>query len=694
MKILFKFALLTFLLLTIEISVFAQKYGQGAIDSLQINLETSKPDTNRVWLIYGIAVEYQGIDADSAMAYAEQGLALSEELDYKKGISSFYNCIGVIHVNNSNLEEALKYLEKSYEINLEIGNTPKVISNLINMGVLYQNLGDFSTSQDYNLKALKIAEKEKDNDKYVALILTNIGNVYSYEKDYDKALSYHKQSLEKYAKLGNYEGLGLVTNKIANIYHNMDDLMEAEKFYNQSLSFYQKIGNRTGEAVTLSQLGLLFIDEDMDTHLDYLFKAQAIFDDTNPFHINSIINLGNIGGSYWDVYLDKMLESGIQYNHIPGNYDEVAKLAEDYTARAVEISEEAGNLAVMLTYLYNISMIQDERGDYKNAYTNFRRSTEIKDSIYSQESKNEIAAMEADYNMQKKEDEFKQQQQITDLKLRQLYLYGILIFVLLTSILLYLLNRSRIKGLRLKNELQRKDVEEKTKELLHRNKLSESELKAIRAQMNPHFIFNVLNSIESYVLENDSKTASRLIQKFSTLSRLILENSTQSLVVAEREWKALQLYTELEAMRFNNRFQYSFISDQGLDLSKLMIPPMLVQPLIENSIHHGVFDTSQSANQILVKIEDAFDNVIFTVEDNGPGIDETKQALNFSKVKTKSIGLAAIRERIEIISLLNGSATFVIRNKEVLEGRGTIAQLTLPKIYEFTAEQLSIPTSY
>jgi sensor histidine kinase YesM len=201
--------------------------------------------------------------------------------------------------------------------------------------------------------------------------------------------------------------------------------------------------------------------------------------------------------------------------------------------------------------------------------------------------------------------------------------------------------------------------------------------------MNPHFIFNVLNSIESYILENDSKTASKLVQKFASLSRLILENSTQSLVTAEREWKALKLYVELEAMRFNGQFTYSFYYDEHIDLTALMLQPMLVQPLIENAIHHGLRNSDKANRYVHIRLEQNDSDIWFIVADNGVGMEESKRIKSRFAVKNKSIGLAAIKERVEIINLLadRKSASFEIHDTDDEEGTGTIAKLKLPKMF-------------
>ena len=202
--------------------------------------------------------------------------------------------------------------------------------------------------------------------------------------------------------------------------------------------------------------------------------------------------------------------------------------------------------------------------------------------------------------------------------------------------------------------------------------------------MNPHFIFNVLNSIESYIVENDSKTASRLVQKFASLTRLVLENSTQSLVTADREWKALKLYAELETMRFNEQFTCIFDLDPSIDLASLMLPPMLVQPLIENSIHHGMRNSTASENSIIVSLWQNQTSIIFTVEDNGIGVEESEKFKTSSSVKSKSIGISAIKERIDIINAINegAPAMFEFSNKSDEQGTGTVAKIILPKIFK------------
>ncbi len=665
---------------------FSQVLGQvkstPEIDSLKKEiLATHQADSMRAKAIYKVTDAYTQLNPDSAWAYANAGLKLATRLQWKKGIAGFYNAMGMLYSDASNYKQALNHYNKAVNIYKEIGHTRNLASTLNNIGSAYQRQGNFVASQKYHLQALTLVE-QTDDLNLQGTILNNIAHIFTAQRNFNTALAYHRKALKTYQKMGDDEHLARVYSGMGNVYHEMNDTVAARKFYNKSIALYKKVDNPLGEATVLSYLGLLYDNASIDLKMSYLLQAQRIFDATDPLYTISITNLGNIGGTYADVYLRRLLNPSRPFKYIPNTYDAVAAKAKEFLSRVITLSKQAGDKDNLSYFSDNLAQLQEKTGDYKLALQNYKLAKGIDDSLYSQESKNKIAELTAQYQFQKKETAYKQQQQLAELKMRQIYLYGVLAVVVISALMIFLLNRSRIGQLRLKNELQRKEAEEKTRELLHQNKLSESELKAIRAQMNPHFIFNVLNSIESYILENDPKMACRLVQKFASLSRIILENSTQSLVTAEREWKALQLYTELEAMRFNNQFTYNFYADPLIDLSALLLPPMLIQPLIENSIHHGLRNSPDDDKQVTVRLEQTEHELLFTIEDNGIGIDE-KAKPKTSAIKNKSIGLSAIRDRISLINTMHedhGDAEFEIHSLKESNGKGTVARLKLPKL--------------
>ena len=681
--------ILYILIFTTSTNLLAQKQGVAAIDSMKSLLKPlQKLDTSQIKIVYRIAAAYRNIDTDSCIKHTKIGLERAQKAGWKKGISAFYDMYGSIYSAQSQYEKALSYYDKSLKLNYEINYPRGEASCLINIAVVYESLGKNTEALANYFKALKITQKIK-YDVYTALIYGNISNVYIGQKNHKLALEYAFKSHAAYKKIEDGHGIAHSGYVIATVYFSNNELQKARSFALSSLSLLKELEEKVGQA---SVLGLLAVinDDDKAKKLTYLLQSQKLHNETNPNGNGSITNMGNIGGTYADIYIHKTKDKFGKNKAIPNDYDSIYNSAIFYLNKAISISKETGEQSNISEYSDNLAQLQEHKGDYKNALANFKISKQIDDSLYSQESKNQMATLEAQFAFQKKEDHYKQQQELTQVKTQQLYLFAGLAIVLISSILLYLLNRANIKQLRLKNELLKKDAEEKTKELMHQSKLFESEIKALRSQMNPHFIFNVLNSIESYIMDNDKRTAARLIQKFASLSRLILENSTKSLVTGDKEWKALMLYTELEAMRYNNCFTYNFEVDENLQLKTLLLPPMLIQPLIENAILHGLIEDNQPDAHLAVKLASIDNGICITVSDNGQGINSVqKPKLQPTGVKEKSMGLASIRERIEMINVQNEikTASFTIQPEK--DNKGTVALICLPLYYNSFGEDIN-----
>ncbi|WEK34044.1 MAG: tetratricopeptide repeat protein [Candidatus Pseudobacter hemicellulosilyticus] len=650
------------------------------IDSMRlVLLNNPAVDSNSVKTIFRMAKAFSVVDADSSFHYATRGLAMSQKIKWNKGIATLYDLIGTLYSNNSDYVKAREYYNLAYEVNRKSGNTKGEIVNTINIGVVCQRQGDGVKALEYAFKALKMAQQTKDED-YTALIYGNISDVYVFNADYAKAISYSLKGYQEYKRLENTAGIATTANQVANVYLQLNELSKSEQYLTESLDLYTGMADKTGQAKVLSNLSLVY-DKDKGKKLEYLFKARKLYDELNPLSTQSITNMGNIGGTYAEIVKYALKDSIGHHSLIPATYAGIRDKATYYLNNAISASKQVEDLDNLLYFSENLAQLQELNGQYKEALENYKTFWQLTDSLYSQENKNKLATQEAEFLFQQKEEKYKTEQQLAKLKTRQIYLYGSIIAVLICSVLLYILNRYRLNQLRLKNELLKIESEKKAKELLYQSQLSESELKAIRSQMNPHFIFNVLNSIESYIMDNDKKTASRLVQKFASLSRLILENSTRSLVTADKEWKALLLYTELEAIRYSNSFTYKFVKDENLALQTILLPPMLIQPLIENAILHGLIINTQPDAQLEVAFRKTATGVCITVSDNGIGIDSgytrTKQGTG---VKETSMGLVSIKERIEIINMQHPTteATFSIKAGE--NGKGTVAMICLPAL--------------
>jgi LytS/YehU family sensor histidine kinase len=187
--------------------------------------------------------------------------------------------------------------------------------------------------------------------------------------------------------------------------------------------------------------------------------------------------------------------------------------------------------------------------------------------------------------------------------------------------------------------------------------LQESEMKLLRSQMNPHFMFNVLNSINRFVLENDSTQASAYLTKFSRLMRLVLENSRSEKVTLENELAALSLYIDLEALRFKDKISYSLIVDPSVDKRFIRIPPLLIQPYVENAIWHGLMHRDEGG-KIDIIVKQTNDNLLeVDIIDNGIGRHAALALKSKSATDKKSFGMQITSERLALVNTLFNTQT-------------------------------------
>ena len=185
-------------------------------------------------------------------------------------------------------------------------------------------------------------------------------------------------------------------------------------------------------------------------------------------------------------------------------------------------------------------------------------------------------------------------------------------------------------------------------------KLAHVEMSALLAQMNPHFLFNSLNSIESYIVSNQTKAAAQYLNNFSRLMRLILQHSRSDYISLKEEINALELYLEMEHIRFKNKFQYGIYIARDLDTENIDIPPMLIQPYVENAIWHGLMHKSDRSNGMLILEISRKEDVLYCViEDNGIGRKKA-QALAAQKrtPRKRSMGMSITQDRMKIMSQL------------------------------------------
>jgi sensor histidine kinase YesM len=206
-------------------------------------------------------------------------------------------------------------------------------------------------------------------------------------------------------------------------------------------------------------------------------------------------------------------------------------------------------------------------------------------------------------------------------------------------------------------------------------------MEALQSQMNPHFVFNCLGSISSFIVNNGKESAVKYLAKFSKLMRLTLEFSKESLISVDKEIDALQNYLELEQLRFNSIFDFTI--EKSADIEDNMgIPPLLIQPFVENAIIHGVIPKKEMG-PIAIRFNIEKENLVCTVEDNGIGFEQSKLAKENTVLAHKSMALDITKKRLEMIEATTKQRTdFSIEElKNGSEVKGTKVVLNLPIQY-------------
>ncbi|MDQ3109830.1 MAG: histidine kinase [Bacteroidota bacterium] len=221
-------------------------------------------------------------------------------------------------------------------------------------------------------------------------------------------------------------------------------------------------------------------------------------------------------------------------------------------------------------------------------------------------------------------------------------------WLLLTCIAIFILSASIVYRIRQIKKKERAESESRVA-------MAGNELKALRAQMNPHFVFNSLNSIQHFILTNKSADAGKYLNKFARLMRVILNNSEKSLITIREELEYLQLYLDLEEMRFEGKFISNIHIADGIDIDYLEIPAMLLQPYVENAILHGL-TPKQGGGKLDISMRLKANTIICSITDNGIGREKAREMRQLSNRKDhKSLGMKITHDRLELINRLNGS---------------------------------------
>jgi Tfp pilus assembly protein PilF len=428
-------------------------------------------------------------------------------------------------------------------------------------------------------------------------------------------------------EIGNKFGIARSLNNIGLYYSHTGDIPQAFDYYQKSLRIHEEIGNKPSISTLHKNIAQLYkLQGNYSMAIEYYTKSLEIAEEMDDKRLTAAV-LNELGES----------------NSKQKNYNQAAA----YCKRALQIGQSIGNPESIKGASGNLSEIYSAQGKYKEAYQMHVLFKQMSDSVSNVETRKSTVKKEMQYEFDRREAalkaehekkdvlaaaEIKRQTVIRNFTFAGVGLAGIFSFFLMRSY-----NRR--------------------KKITFDKQVSEVEMKALRSQMNPHFIFNSLNSINRYVKENDKDNASEYLSKFAKLMRLVLENSREQEVPLEDDLEALELFMQLESLRFQNRFQYVIQVDPGIDKENTLIPPLLLQPFVENSIIHGL--PGKEGGLIKISVNKEENMIRCVVEDNGIGREQSVKIESSKEKKRESLGMKITQERLRIIDQLKNLKTAI-----------------------------------
>jgi tetratricopeptide (TPR) repeat protein len=597
----------------------------------------------------------------------------SEEKTDKSAMSkraACFNSMGNIYKAKGDDQNALKHFHDALGINERFKNEEAIAINNKNIGDLLLGRGDFAKALESYYKTLSIADK-LNNENIQSATLGSMAQLYRRRGDLEKALEYYSKALafntshnNKNAMGNNYEGLGL-------FYRDRNNPVKSLECYNEALILFREMNNKRGVASISNNIGSLYQDKADE------FAEKKLPDSARVNYRAALayyLSAGNIeAGLGRNTQLGTFLGNiGSTYLGLKDNTN-----GEKYLLQSLALSDSLGDFEGSNWAGEELSKYYTRIGKQAKALQYYKLAVTAKDSIFNEAKLKQLTRLEMNYEFDKKETaakavqekkEIAQNAEIARQKLIRnsiVSVGGILILFAISSFFLY---------------KRKRDAEQKQKEISLSLQVSETEMKALRSQMNPHFIFNALQSIQTFLLGHQSEEANTYLLKFAKLMRLVLENSQHSEVPLKEDMQALELYMQLESIRLKHPFTYQFHIDDSINIEDDCIPPLILQPFVENAIWHGLQYKSDPGHiDIYIK---KTDNALFaTVEDNGVGRDMSKETAHPMLIKKESLGMKLTEERLKILNeLKNVNARFNITDLFTKDRKaaGTRVELSLP----------------
>lgn len=576
----------------------------------------------------------------------------SEKNNYFIGLAYGYNQLGTICRNLSQYSKAIELHKQGLEASREADDLEFKVYSLNMLGVDYRKIDAIRTALDYNQQALELAESVKEPNielkRSINVSLNSIGNLYHSLEQYNLAINRYEASLKIEEELGNKIGLAINNQNIGEALEEQGKLEEALKRYKISLSYNNQVNSDKGKIICNNSIAQIYLKQNRPKEaITLLLPALSKSKDLGDKFITAFVE-ANVGWAY------------MQLNTIDK--------AEKHINRSVEIGKKQGIPRITALGTKRLSQLEQLKGNYTKALTYYKTAIELEKQISSTRNiryANDVILRYENEKINNEIENLRKDNEIVKLKLKKnratLLIIGISLVLLAVVLFVFY----------------------KQNQLTSDKKMLTLEQTMLRSQMNPHFLFNSLNSIKLYIINNEKKNAVHYLNKFSKLVRKILEASSLKEISLEDELETVNLYMHIENIRFSNKIDFTIDVDRDVELNQVKIPSLILQPFLENALWHGLSSKQglKKINLHIAKQEEDF--VIISITDNGIGRAASEKIKEAKVLKRKSLGIDITKERLKNFSkdyLNSFKVAFVDLKDEEGKAMGTEVILTIPII--------------
>ena len=589
---------------------------------------------------------------------ARESLQWFSRTDDKYGITLAYYTLGFSLFAQSHFDEAVNYFRMARQEARRTGNRFEEVYYLSVTAEAYRERGDYARAFDTLRQCIQIAEALKDSNM-VRVQYKLLAGMFVQIEDYGSA--------EKYFRLafGNGKPEKMDPWDVT-VYA---ELKTRKHQFDSALYLYATLDS----ASLPPALMRIFLVSKGEYHLFRGDYATAL-----PYFQKSIVyqiemNDGNqlmrcqedLAKTYYGLHRDA---EAFRYAH-----EELA-LALNTDAR-----QNTRDACQLLYLLYD----REKRND--SAYNYYKHYISLKDAVLNDQLKGRFASFgfEQQIRLLNEDKQVEESCLREEMMMKNLLIGGIVVLLLFAGIYIWLTRLQRrnaehrrkqaedeLEIQRLEGERARAALQQRTREL---------EIQALRSQMNPHFIFNCLNAINRFILGHETEAASDYLTKFSRLMRMIMNHSRHPYISLAEEIEILRLYLDMERLRFKDAFDYRIIIADDLEIDDIRIPPLLVQPFVENAVWHGLMHKEERGN-LTISFSATDDELTCVVRDNGVGRRHAAMLKSKSAERHKSMGMQITAERMALLSGVEMTRPFFVIEDlydEHGEPAGTLVTLTV-----------------